>query len=498
MWNDLVPDGKRVAGESGLAGVTVTLSQGGTTRQALTDGTGAYSFTGLADGTYNVAVTLPNGGTLTTPAAATVHITGSLVSPSEVDFGVQIPPTVIPNTDVTNDSTTQQMPSVAVDPHDASHVVMAYMDYSLQSNGFAAGIGVKVSHNYGATWTTTSVPLPSDYSQAAGSPVVKFDNNGNFYVAYMAATFKGTDSHGNPLLPGIIYDTSTATVDGQSVNRRVFGMTANNGIFVAQATDDGLGNIGQGLPNDGGIPPLHASQRPRRHGPKQLQLTGALRCPAGPGDRHQPREPQLRQPLCHLDALLPYGPVPGAADVHRRQRRHVLCPQAQCFVLADADANRLSLHNDLILRECGPLARPPSPPRSWPRQSRWHHPDYRSRPTGRLRNSVVVTAATATTFTATFSQAHACRFHTCRAPVQISTIQDPRCLAVRIVVVEGRALGGPSRTLRSGRMATVYVSMFAGSRYPGLLLHQRWCERSRVPTPSTPSWASPTIRSATR
>src|SRR5215470_14147149 len=52
------------------------------------------------------------------------------------------------NLAITTDPKVQQMPSVAVDPHDANHIVVAYMDYSLVTSGYA-GIGVAVSHDGG-------------------------------------------------------------------------------------------------------------------------------------------------------------------------------------------------------------------------------------------------------------------------------------------------------------------------------------------------------------
>src|SRR5262245_49433114 len=68
------------------------------------------------------------------------------------ELETRLTPSVTPafavNTPVTTDPGVQQMPSVAVDPLDASHVVVAYMDYSLVDSGFA-GIGVAVSHDAG-------------------------------------------------------------------------------------------------------------------------------------------------------------------------------------------------------------------------------------------------------------------------------------------------------------------------------------------------------------
>src|SRR4051794_34958762 len=70
------------------------------------------------------------------------------------------------NVPVTADPGVQQMPSIAADPRDATHLVTAYMDYSLLSTGYA-GIGVAVSHDGGNTWQHTSVPLPAGFDQGA-------------------------------------------------------------------------------------------------------------------------------------------------------------------------------------------------------------------------------------------------------------------------------------------------------------------------------------------
>ena len=58
VWNDLNANGIQDAGEPGLAGVTVSLSNGATTT---TNASGAYSFTNLVPGTYTVTVATPAG-----------------------------------------------------------------------------------------------------------------------------------------------------------------------------------------------------------------------------------------------------------------------------------------------------------------------------------------------------------------------------------------------------------------------------------------------------
>src|SRR5438270_196126 len=99
-------------------------------------------------------------------------------------------PAIIGNLAITSNSGVQQMPSVAVDPHDTSHVVVAYMDYSLVHSGYA-GIGVAVSHDGGNTWAHSAIGLPSSVADGAASPTVRFDGQGHVFVSFMAATFLG-------------------------------------------------------------------------------------------------------------------------------------------------------------------------------------------------------------------------------------------------------------------------------------------------------------------
>src|SRR5205823_1114650 len=129
-----------------------------------------------------------------------------------------------PNRAVTTGDAVQQMPSVAIDPHDASHVVVAYMDYSLVKSGYA-GIGVAVSHDDGDTWTHSAIGLPPGVADGAATPTVRFDDQGHVFVSFMAATFLG------PRKPGL---TNPASPE------RLFGFQSNNGVFVARSDDGGL------------------------------------------------------------------------------------------------------------------------------------------------------------------------------------------------------------------------------------------------------------------
>jgi hypothetical protein len=128
------------------------------------------------------------------------------------------------NIPITTDPGVQQMPSIAADPHDARHLVVADMDYSLLSTGYA-GIGVAVSQDAGASWTHTSVPLPANFDQGAANPSVRFDGQGHVFVSFMAATFLGQQP---------------ALTNGNFEDRSAPGIESNNGIFVARSDDGGL------------------------------------------------------------------------------------------------------------------------------------------------------------------------------------------------------------------------------------------------------------------
>jgi hypothetical protein len=131
---------------------------------------------------------------------------------------------ITPNQAVTTTAGTQQDPSIAVDPSNPDHIVVAYMDYSLVNTGYA-GIGVAVSEDDGATWTYTSVPLPSEFNQGAAQPTVQFDGHGNVFIAFEAATFLG------PQKPDETFPSNTQAADG---------FESNNGIFVSESTDGGF------------------------------------------------------------------------------------------------------------------------------------------------------------------------------------------------------------------------------------------------------------------
>jgi len=54
-----------------------------------------------------------------------------------------------------------------------------------------AGLGVAVSHDGGATWQHTALPLARRVRPGGRQPIARFDADGNLYVSYMAATLLG-------------------------------------------------------------------------------------------------------------------------------------------------------------------------------------------------------------------------------------------------------------------------------------------------------------------
>jgi hypothetical protein len=198
-------------------------------------------FTGLAAHTSTtraVTVTLP----ATAPAgfgSTTQTIIGFLIDPAhalmhndtatDANQGLGIDEAalaVAPNETVASGAGAQQDPSIAVDPANSNHIVVAYMDNTLVDTGYAGvGVGVAVSTDGGLTWQHSSVPLPSGFNQGAADPTVQFDGQGNVFIEFMAATFLGSEK------PDLTYPENTQVPDG---------FESNNGIFVSRSSDGGL------------------------------------------------------------------------------------------------------------------------------------------------------------------------------------------------------------------------------------------------------------------
>jgi protocatechuate 3,4-dioxygenase beta subunit len=107
VWSDGNGNGIQDSGEPGMAGLTVTLTKGGSpVTTALTGANGAYLFSGLQPGCYEVSVGTP-AGTTPSPTGAGTPATDSNGSPAQnvclttangfedltIDFGFVPPPT---------------------------------------------------------------------------------------------------------------------------------------------------------------------------------------------------------------------------------------------------------------------------------------------------------------------------------------------------------------------------------------------------------------------
>lgn len=126
-----------------------------------------------------------------------------------------------PNQALAPSNAAEQEPSIAVDPTDSKHLVVAYLDFSQHtSQAGYAGVGVSVSTDGGDHWKPSAIALPAGYDGAADAPTVKFDAQGNVYVVFTAATFLGAQ-------PGLAHPITSENPDG---------FTANNGVFVAVST----------------------------------------------------------------------------------------------------------------------------------------------------------------------------------------------------------------------------------------------------------------------
>ena len=104
IWSDLDGDGERDEGESGIAGVTVTLTdeEGNVVATTTTDANGNYRFTGLPPGTYIVTFTPPPGYTPSTDESYTITLDPGEAVTNVSNFGLQpqAPPPPPPPTDI--------------------------------------------------------------------------------------------------------------------------------------------------------------------------------------------------------------------------------------------------------------------------------------------------------------------------------------------------------------------------------------------------------------
>src|SRR5262249_41559931 len=142
-----------------------------------------------ASGSFTITTSLSLDASADGPHALRLRATDrdGHASVRQIDFTLD---TNLVNRAVTADAGVQQMPSVAVDPLDPRHIVIAYMDYSVLTTGYA-GIGIAASRDNGVTWQHSTAPLPVGFDQGASNPVAHFDAGGHLFVSYMAVTYLG-------------------------------------------------------------------------------------------------------------------------------------------------------------------------------------------------------------------------------------------------------------------------------------------------------------------
>ena len=170
VWLDINRNGSQDPGESGIAGVTVTAVNGGTTKTTTTDPDGKYSFANLADGTWTVSVnpaTLPASipgltpsydyDGLTTLDTANVTLSGGSTN-LLVDFGYMLPAGnyTLSGTVVRND---QGMSGKADVP--ASEIGVSGQTVSL-FNSSGVFLGSTLTDSTGA-YTFTNLPAALNY-----------------------------------------------------------------------------------------------------------------------------------------------------------------------------------------------------------------------------------------------------------------------------------------------------------------------------------------------
>lgn len=84
--------GQVAADGTGVPGATLTLTRGSTNRTTNSTGSGSYTFTGVAAGSWDVAIAVPAGFTLATGQSATMPVTVTAGQTSTVNFALTAQP----------------------------------------------------------------------------------------------------------------------------------------------------------------------------------------------------------------------------------------------------------------------------------------------------------------------------------------------------------------------------------------------------------------------
>jgi SdrD B-like domain/PKD domain/Putative Ig domain len=156
VWNDLNANGIQDSGEPGLAGITVSLSNGATTT---TNASGAYSFTNVLPGTYTVSVATPAGfapsptgaGTPSTDSngsGTSVTVLGGAID-NTVDFGFYVP---VPTTTCV---AITAIKGKAITPVTLTGAGGAGGPYTFTATGLPAGLSISASGTISGTPTAS-------------------------------------------------------------------------------------------------------------------------------------------------------------------------------------------------------------------------------------------------------------------------------------------------------------------------------------------------------
>ncbi len=156
VWNDLNANGIQDAGEPGLPGITVSLSNGAT---ATTNASGAYSFPNLAPGTYTVTVATPSGYVASPTGAGTpstdsngsgTSVTVSGGTNNTVDFGFYVIPA--PAVSCVNITAVK---GTAISPVTLSASGGAGAPYTYSATGLPTGLSISTSGTISGTPTVS-------------------------------------------------------------------------------------------------------------------------------------------------------------------------------------------------------------------------------------------------------------------------------------------------------------------------------------------------------
>ncbi|MFM1770300.1 MAG: hypothetical protein RJA22_2829, partial [Verrucomicrobiota bacterium] len=244
VWLDADGDGVQDAGEPGLAGVTVRITNGSQSFTNTTDLDGYYYFTGLSDGTWTVSILATNfaSGQPLHAMAATFDADG--LGSSNVSVAV-----------LSNGVVTSPLNAWCPGTNNCS----ADLDFGYRFDGVFSLSGTVVNHDTGVIGTADDLDTfsedgvdrdlgPGDETELAEVPVYLYRSDGGGGWDLVAYTV--TDPKGNYLFTGlpngdyrVILSTTvapldtatltTTTANAQAINPEVAGVT-NTGTSVIQ------------------------------------------------------------------------------------------------------------------------------------------------------------------------------------------------------------------------------------------------------------------------